>query len=134
MTIPVEAINGLAVTATIPFKPPPDRPIRMVLINPRLPLGFWTYTETQAITGTQTTYPNLALPTLASLVPSGPFDLDLVDENVSTIDESIAYDVVGITGYSHPATPDGRARRSFPAAGRVGGRRRPLRQPVARCS
>jgi radical SAM superfamily enzyme YgiQ (UPF0313 family) len=72
--------------------------VRVLLVNPRYELSFWSLTGAAPVTGRRGFMPPLALATLAALAPSH-VDVRIVDESVEPIDFDAPCDVVGITGY-----------------------------------
>ncbi|HUQ99882.1 MAG TPA: radical SAM protein [Gemmatimonadaceae bacterium] len=71
----------------------------LYLINPRSKFPTYFSAEVFAASGFQpaTAMADLAIPTLAALAPAD-FDVQLCDENVSTLDPNVDSDFVGITG------------------------------------
>ncbi len=74
--------------------------MKILLVNPRIEISLYTFSETVGITGRPAYMPNLALPTLAAMVPAG-FETTCVDEQVESIEPYLKqkWDLVGITGY-----------------------------------
>jgi radical SAM superfamily enzyme YgiQ (UPF0313 family) len=73
--------------------------MRVLLVNPKLPLSFWTLGETLKQTGRRTLLPPLGLLTVAALLPSS-WEFRLVDLNTRAFTESDWQwaDLVMITG------------------------------------
>ncbi len=74
------------------------RAIKILLVAPKNPESFWTFDRILPSLGKKCVFPNLALPTVASLTPPG-HDVVLCDENVEDIDFDAEADIVGVTGY-----------------------------------
>lgn len=74
---------------------------RIVLINPKAPPDLWNLSGIPDALG-RGFIPNLALSTLAALVPDR-FEVEVWDENTHPIDRADSPDIVGITGYSAQA-------------------------------
>jgi radical SAM superfamily enzyme YgiQ (UPF0313 family) len=74
--------------------------MRILLVNPRQSMSLFTFSEVEDITGCRGYMPNLALPTLAALVPAS-IHVTLVDETVEPLDQFFGedWDLIGITGY-----------------------------------
>lgn len=72
--------------------------MKITLIAPKNPESFWTFDRILPTLAKSCLYPNLSLPTVAGLTPSG-HELTLVDENVEPIDFDCDADIVGLTGY-----------------------------------
>jgi radical SAM superfamily enzyme YgiQ (UPF0313 family) len=73
--------------------------VRILLVSPISNASLIALTEVGDITGHQCYMPNLALPTLAALTPDD-VDITIVDEQVTPIDFTQRWDLVGITGYT----------------------------------
>lgn len=97
-------------------EPPTSRKPRLLLINPRIKPNYWTLTETVSITGASALMPNLALMTLAAMIPEDQFDYELVDENAGG-EPGGFYDVVAITGYTTQWSEMKRIAETYRAAG-----------------
>ena len=72
--------------------------MKIHLITPRNPESFWTYDSILPALGRSCVFPNLSMPTVAGLTPSG-HEVSVCDENVEEIDFDVEADVIGITGY-----------------------------------
>lgn len=72
--------------------------MKILLVQPRSRPSFWTLSEAQSITGCPAYMQNLALPTLAALVPHD-VEVTILDEAVHPINFDEQWDLVGITGY-----------------------------------
>lgn len=75
--------------------------MKLLLVHPRYPESFWTFSWTfaQVIKDRRFTNPPLGLATLAALTPSD-WEVTIVDENVEAIDFQTDADVVGVAGMS----------------------------------
>ncbi len=75
--------------------------MRLLLVNPRLPDGFWTFSWVfrHVITSRRAVNPPIGLATLAALTPS-EWEVRLVDENVEPIDFDAEADLVAVGGMS----------------------------------
>uniref|UniRef100_I2PWP1 Fe-S oxidoreductase n=1 Tax=Desulfovibrio sp. U5L TaxID=596152 RepID=I2PWP1_9BACT len=71
----------------------------VLMINPTLPLSFWSFSETLAMTGKKALLPPLGLLTVAALLPKD-WNIRLVDLNVRPLgqDDWIGIDLVLVTG------------------------------------
>ena len=58
----------------------------VLMINPPLPLSFWSFSETLAMTGKKALLPPLGLLTVAALLPKD-WNIRLVDLNVRPLGE-----------------------------------------------
>ncbi|TDR80058.1 radical SAM protein [Paludibacterium purpuratum] len=78
-----------------------SRPVRLLLVLPRFPEGFWTFDWVfkHVITGRAAVNPPLGLATLAALTPSD-WQVTLVDENIESIDFDADVDLVAVGGMS----------------------------------
>ncbi len=74
--------------------------MKMLLVNPTDPDSMIGFSGIAKDSDTKPMMPNLALLTLAAMVPD-EIDLTLVDEQLSEIDFDGGWDVVGITGYAN---------------------------------
>jgi len=72
--------------------------VKIHLVTPKNPPSFWTYDQILGTLGKRCIFPNLSMPTVAGLTPSG-HDVTICDENVEEIDFEVEADVVGVTGY-----------------------------------
>ncbi len=79
----------------------PDAAPRLLLISPRFPEGFWTFTWVfqHVITRRRAVNPPIGLATIAALTPPH-WDVRIVDENVEPIDFDAPVDVVAVGGMS----------------------------------
>jgi radical SAM superfamily enzyme YgiQ (UPF0313 family) len=77
----------------------PDRPIRLLLINPRFPESFWSlqWAVQRVLPGKRSVNPPLGLATLAALTPAH-WEVTIVDENVESIPLDPQADIVGVCG------------------------------------
>ncbi|HEX5159837.1 MAG TPA: radical SAM protein [Ktedonobacterales bacterium] len=73
--------------------------MRILLVSPASNASLIALTEVGDITGHHSYMPNLALPTLAALAPDD-VEITIVDEQVTPIDFTQHWDLVGITGYT----------------------------------
>ena len=73
----------------------------LLLINPRFPESFWSFSWTfeHVIPTKRTNVPPLGLATLAALTPAD-WEIRIVDENVEAIDWNVRADIVGVCGMS----------------------------------
>src|ERR1700752_3137178 len=71
----------------------------IVLINPRLEVGYWAMDHALPLLGKRANMPSACLPLLAALTPPG-HTVTLIDENVEEIDfdRCAGADIVGVTG------------------------------------
>lgn len=76
---------------------------RILLVNPRQHHTFFGFSLVGADLGIPAFMPNLALPTLAALVPDD-IDLVVVDEEVEEVPFDEHWDLVGLTGYISQAS------------------------------
>jgi radical SAM superfamily enzyme YgiQ (UPF0313 family) len=72
--------------------------MKILLINPRPTVTFWTFTESLDILGRPAHLPCLALATVAALTPAD-VEVRLIDDTFDEIDYDEDCDLVGITGY-----------------------------------
>ena len=72
--------------------------MKILLVDPAEQMSAHSWSEVQDITGRFGYMPNLALPTLASLIPND-VEVTIVDETVEPLDFTQEWDLVGITGY-----------------------------------
>jgi radical SAM superfamily enzyme YgiQ (UPF0313 family) len=74
-------------------------PVRVLLINPRLPESFWSFrwAMDKILAGKRTLNPPLGLATLAALCPSD-WQIEIVDENVEALPMDTRADIVGVCG------------------------------------
>lgn len=76
---------------------------RLLLVNPRQHHTFFGFSLVGADLGVPAFMPNLALPTLAALVPDD-IEVVVVDEEVEEVPFDEAWDLVGLTGYISQAS------------------------------
>lgn len=76
-----------------------DRPIRLLLINPRFPESFWSFrwAVEKILPGKRAINPPLGLATLAALCPSD-WRVEIVDENIEPLPLAPHADIVGVCG------------------------------------
>jgi radical SAM superfamily enzyme YgiQ (UPF0313 family) len=72
---------------------------KIVLIQPKTPENFWTLKGFVKLMQKKGNFPPISLATLAALTPND-FDVEIIDENIETINFEIECDLVGITGYT----------------------------------
>jgi radical SAM superfamily enzyme YgiQ (UPF0313 family) len=77
------------------------KPIRLLLVAPVFPEGFWTFAWVfrHVITGRHAVNPPLGLATIAALTPED-WQVSLVDENIESIDLDVIADIVAVGGMS----------------------------------
>jgi len=76
----------------------PDRPIKLLLINPRFPESFWSFRWwVDMLPDKRAINLPLGLATLAALCPDG-WDVEIVDENVESLPLEPQVDLVGVCG------------------------------------
>jgi len=75
------------------------RPVRLLLINPRLPESFWSFRWgiDKVLSGKRAVNPPLGLATLAALCPSD-WEVTIFDENVESLPAGRHADIVGVCG------------------------------------
>jgi radical SAM superfamily enzyme YgiQ (UPF0313 family) len=95
------AQTQIATTVKHPVLSTPAGAPRILLIAPRFPEGFWTFSWVfrHVITGRQAVNPPLGLATIAALTPAH-WVVRLVDENVEPIDFDAEADIVAVGGMS----------------------------------
>lgn len=71
--------------------------MRLLLINPRFPESFWSFTWAinEVLPRKSSTCPPLGLATLAALCPPD-WDVRIVDENVEPVPSEPEADIVGV--------------------------------------
>ena len=76
-----------------------DRPIRLLLINPRFPESFWSFrwAVEKILLGKRAINPPLGLATLAALCPPD-WRVEIVDENIEPLPLAPQADIVGVCG------------------------------------
>ncbi len=72
---------------------------KIVLIHPKSPETFWQLTGLLDIIKKKAVIPPLGLATVAALTPS-EYEVQIVDEEIESIDFDMSCDIVGITGYT----------------------------------
>ena len=72
---------------------------KIVFISPKPPESMWSLTGICEMIRRPAPIPPLGLATLAALTPSH-YEIQIIDENIETIDFDIVCDLVGITGYT----------------------------------
>jgi radical SAM superfamily enzyme YgiQ (UPF0313 family) len=72
--------------------------MKIYLVAPRNPPSFWTFDRILPSLNKRCVFPNLSLPTVAGITPSG-HEIVLCDENVEPVDFDVDADIVGLTGY-----------------------------------
>ena len=75
---------------------PTCRRKKILLVYPRFPVSFWSFGYIKRIGGFTAVMPPLGLAILAALTPS-EFDIEIVDENIETIDFDAECDVVALS-------------------------------------
>ena len=106
--------------------------MRILLINPAQSVSLYTFSEISDITGVPAFMPNLAIPTLAALTPSG-IEVHCVDDTCDPVDYETPWDLVGITGYITQKRRMFEIADEFRRRGRLVGRRdRPTIEPPCR--
>ncbi|MDX1386103.1 MAG: radical SAM protein, partial [bacterium] len=73
--------------------------MKLVLINPKFPESFWSFSwvHQNVMTEKRTINSPLGLATLAALSPQD-WDIEIIDENIEPIDWSIQADIIGVCG------------------------------------
>ncbi|MFQ5757760.1 MAG: radical SAM protein [Acidiferrobacterales bacterium] len=91
----VTSVRGVSQSARLR----PRRPVRLLLISPRLPESFWSFRWALAgiLPGKRALNPPLGLATVAALSPAN-WQVDIVDENVEPIPLKPRADLIGICG------------------------------------
>ncbi|MDX1486764.1 MAG: radical SAM protein [Acidiferrobacterales bacterium] len=76
-----------------------DRPVRLLLVNPRFPESFWSFRWAleKVLHGKRALNPPLGLATLAALCPPD-WQVQIVDENVEAVPLEPDADIVGVCG------------------------------------
>ena len=69
---------------------------KILLVYPRFPVSFWSFGYIKRIGGFTAVMPPLGLAILAALTPS-EFDVEIVDENIETINFDVECDVVALS-------------------------------------
>lgn len=79
--------------------PRQQRPVRLLLINPRFPDSFWSFRWAieKVLPGKRTVNPPLGLATLAALCPPD-WEVEILDENIDTVPFDPRADIIGIGG------------------------------------
>ncbi len=93
------AVSIFPASVTNPATAPAQRPIRLLLINPRCPESFWSFrwAITKILPGKRALNPPLGLATLAALCPPN-WEVTVVDENIETVPLEPDADIVGVCG------------------------------------
>jgi len=78
-----------------------NRPVKLLLIWPAFPEGFWTFNWVfeNVIRGRRAVNPPLGLATIAALSPR-EWEISIVDENVEPVDFEVDADIVAVGGMS----------------------------------
>lgn len=73
--------------------------MKLVLINPKFPESFWSFSwvHQNVMTEKRTINSPLGLATLAALSPQD-WDIEIIDENIEPIDWSVQADIIGVCG------------------------------------
>jgi len=76
-----------------------DRPVRLLLINPKFPESFWSFRWAleNILPDKRALNPPLGLATLAALCPPG-WQVEIIDENIEPVPLHPQADIVGICG------------------------------------
>ncbi|GMQ92281.1 MAG: hypothetical protein BMS9Abin11_1603 [Gammaproteobacteria bacterium] len=79
--------------------PRQQRPVRLLLINPRFPDSFWSFRWAieKVLPGKRTMNPPLGLATLAALCPAD-WEVEILDENIDTVPLNPRADIIGVGG------------------------------------
>ncbi len=72
--------------------------MRILLVNPRHTLSFWSLSGASPVTRRPGLMPPIALATLAALTPPD-IEVEIVDETIQPIDFDTSCDLVGLTGF-----------------------------------
>ena len=72
---------------------------KIILIQPKTPENFWTLQKFIDLMHKKGNFPPISLATVAALTPSN-YEVEIIDENIGSIDFSIECDLIGITGYT----------------------------------
>lgn len=72
--------------------------MRVYLINPKFPVTYWGFENSNDLSGLKYTTPPLALATVAALTPSD-VEVEICDENIEALDFDKDCDIVGLTAY-----------------------------------
>ena len=72
---------------------------KIVLIQPQTPENFWTLHTFLHLMNKHGNIPPVSLATIAALTPE-TYEIEIIDENIQTLDFEIECDLVGITGYT----------------------------------
>jgi radical SAM superfamily enzyme YgiQ (UPF0313 family) len=78
-----------------------NKKISILLVAPRFPEGFWTFSWVfrHVITSRSTVNPPIGLATIAALTPDH-WDIRILDENIEQIDFDVDVDIVAVGGMS----------------------------------
>ncbi len=76
-----------------------QRPVRLLLINPRVPDSFWSFRWAieKILPGKRSINPPLGLVTLAALCPPH-WEVEIIDENIDSVPLNPEADIIGIGG------------------------------------
>jgi radical SAM superfamily enzyme YgiQ (UPF0313 family) len=94
---------AMAINDTVPtrgaYEHGRQRPVRLLLINPRFPESFWSFRWAidKVLVGKRAVNPPLGLATLAALCPPD-WEVTIVDENVEALPVGQHADIVGVCG------------------------------------
>ena len=82
-----------------PHHPRPQRPVRLLLINPRFPESFWSFrwAVEKVLPRKRTINPPLGLATLAALCPP-EWEVEIIDENIEAVPLKPEADIIGVCG------------------------------------
>lgn len=72
--------------------------MKIYLINPKFPVTYWGFEDSNDLSGLKYTTPPLALATVAALTPPD-IEVEICDENIEAIDFDNDCDIVGLTAY-----------------------------------
>jgi radical SAM superfamily enzyme YgiQ (UPF0313 family) len=76
--------------------PATSRRQKILMVYPRFPVSFWSFSYIKDIGGFSATMPPLGLAVLAALVPP-EYDVEIVDENIEAIDFDADCDLVALS-------------------------------------
>lgn len=92
--------------------------MKFYLINPSFPDTFWGFRNVADISGCRYATANLALPTIAAMIPP-EHDIEICDENTETINFNSDADIIGITGFNIQAPRMFEIAEVFRAKGKI---------------
>jgi radical SAM superfamily enzyme YgiQ (UPF0313 family) len=72
--------------------------MKIYLINPKFPVTYWGFENSNDLSGLKYTTPPLALATVAALTPPD-IEVEICDENIEAIDFDNDCEIVGLTAY-----------------------------------